>query len=752
MGPPPAPVPPPVATALPPAPLRPPAVGLCDRDDGASPRHAPPGFDPFSPASASLTAAVTASAAALERRRSVTVRSPRPSTASSSGSGGGGVGGADGIGAGGGCSPTAAGLTTAELVARKLGTPPRTPRSSGRTFDRDAGGGGDRPEPVVTPPRTPRRAVATAEGVAPAGAAEAGRPSGSAIGDGPSATVGGREPTTPPPAPPPPVPPSLPTPLQAGATAGSGDTDVSAGSPSGSSDTDDDGVGEDAEEGGEAGGIGADAPSVGWAALPAGTTGDRDTPPMADSKRPRTVRLASSRAISALLASRPVGSLRDRDAASGGGGSGRVVSLGSGGGGRDGAGDGREDTGDDGSGRGVARRLVAGRSQSLVGSPARRLSFRRSGARTNEHKEAARLTRVQSLSEKVFRMPTIVAAPYGTTDGASWSTDVLALFHNALKKELSGLYILVVSLQCRAMDLGKPDWRGLADWVATSSAFVADLLAGEEVLLFAWLQRKYKLDDRSPLAGRATIKAEVLGALDALVRLCATLPAVEPEEGGVAATGGSIAAKLRRRLSSHTLPVMTEADKENAPVAKAADGPATPPRISRFRPQHAGPPPDATAGLCALQAACDAFATKLLAYLSIQERTLLPVVQLLFCESDVRQLERRAARWAAGRPGPTLPLLLRPLSVEAAEAWRRSRLGSTARRPVAAALAMSGAAAATRHGRAVDEAWHKQQRYERRLKGYQSSRGGAQKGGWHGSSGGGGKGGVKALPKSSTER
>lgn len=99
-------------------------------------------------------------------------------------------------------------------------------------------------------------------------------------------------------------------------------------------------------------------------------------------------------------------------------------------------------------------------------------------------------------------MPTIVATPYGAADGASWSTDALALFHNALKAELSGLYVLVASLQCRALDLGRPDWRGLADWVATSTAFVADLLAGEEVLLFAWLQHKYKLDERSPLAGR----------------------------------------------------------------------------------------------------------------------------------------------------------------------------------------------------------------------------------------------------------
>lgn len=347
------------------------------------------------------------------------------------------------------------------------------------------------------------------------------------------------------------------------------------------------------------------------------------------------------------------------------------------------------------------------------------------------------MTRVQTLSEKVFRMPTIVATPYGTADGASWSTDALAFFHNALKKELSGLYILVLSLQCRAMDLGKPDWRGLADWMATSAAFVADLLAGEEVLLFAWLQHKYKLDERSPLAGRAAIKADVLGALDALVRLCATLPAVETGEGGGTGTGGGIATKLRRRLSSHGPPVVVEADKENAPVAlavggpaplasSAAGGPAPPPRTSRFRPLPASAPPDATAGLCALQAACDSFATKLLAYLNVQERTLLSVVRLLFCESDVRQLERRAARWAAGRPGPTLPLLLRPLPVEVAEAWRRSRLGSTARRPVAAALAVSGTAAAARHGRAVEEAWHKQQRYERRLKGHSSNR---QKGG-----------------------
>ncbi len=142
-----------------------------------------------------------------------------------------------------------------------------------------------------------------------------------------------------------------------------------------------------------------------------------------------------------------------------------------------------------------------------------------------------------------------------------------------------------------------------------------------------------------------------------------------------------------------------------------------------------------TAGLTALQAACDAFATKLLSYLGVQERTLLSVVRLLFVESDVRQLERRVARWAAGRPGPTLPLLLRPLPADVADAWRRSRLGAAARRPVAAALAASGAAAATRHGRAVDEAWHKQQRYERRLRG--PSRGGGRRrrrrpgaGGW----------------------
>ncbi|OSX68597.1 hypothetical protein BU14_2520s0001, partial [Porphyra umbilicalis] len=446
--------------------------------------------------------------------------------------------------------------------------------------------------------------------------------------------------------------------------------------------------------------------SVGRAELPTGTTGaTANAPAPVDARRPRTVHPVSSRPLPAPLGGRsgPASGDREGDGA-------RTLSGAAGAGGTAG---GRAPPGGGSSDlhhgrRGGVAVVSAGRSLSLAAPASRRLSFRRPAPRSEEEKAAARRTRQASLSATVFRMPPIVPTPYGSADGASWSTDALGLFHNAAKKELSDLYVLVLSLQCRALDLGGPDWRALADWVATSAAFVGDLLAAEEELLFAWLTVKYKLDEQSPLAARAAVKAEIVAALDALSRLCATLPRVDAD-GGAAAAPAASTSRLRKRrtapvaaLDGAESPFGAAVSSSGGGGAAPADKAAPPPgaRPSRFRTPPAARPGEVAAGLTALLAATDLYSTRLLAYLSAQERALLPVIRLVFSEADVRRLAQRSAKWAAGRLGATLPLLLRPLSAEAAEAWRRVHLGSAARRPVAAALAVSGVSVAARHGRA----------------------------------------------------
>eukprot|EP00184_Porphyridium_aerugineum_P005992 CAMPEP_0184694860 /NCGR_PEP_ID=MMETSP0313-20130426/2687_1 /TAXON_ID=2792 /ORGANISM="Porphyridium aerugineum, Strain SAG 1380-2" /LENGTH=483 /DNA_ID=CAMNT_0027153219 /DNA_START=487 /DNA_END=1938 /DNA_ORIENTATION=- len=107
----------------------------------------------------------------------------------------------------------------------------------------------------------------------------------------------------------------------------------------------------------------------------------------------------------------------------------------------------------------------------------------------------------------VLKQPVMIAAPYGKL----WSLDVLALYHNAIKKELIDMYSMVENMLKFQMNLGYSDIERFYNWWEVFEGFLVDYFEIEEQVLFPYIETKFQLErtklskaERNLIKGRLT--------------------------------------------------------------------------------------------------------------------------------------------------------------------------------------------------------------------------------------------------------
>mmetsp|Transcript_15436 Transcript_15436/g.41434 ORF Transcript_15436/g.41434 Transcript_15436/m.41434 type:complete len:392 (-) Transcript_15436:505-1680(-) len=107
----------------------------------------------------------------------------------------------------------------------------------------------------------------------------------------------------------------------------------------------------------------------------------------------------------------------------------------------------------------------------------------------------------------VIKMPVVIASPYGKL----WSVDVIALYHNALKKELQDMYGIVEAMYKFQINLGFEDIERFYTWWEVFEGFIIDYFDIEEHVLFPYISERVPLGntklsktERTTLKGRMT--------------------------------------------------------------------------------------------------------------------------------------------------------------------------------------------------------------------------------------------------------
>mmetsp|Transcript_339 Transcript_339/g.624 ORF Transcript_339/g.624 Transcript_339/m.624 type:complete len:373 (-) Transcript_339:1983-3101(-) len=90
----------------------------------------------------------------------------------------------------------------------------------------------------------------------------------------------------------------------------------------------------------------------------------------------------------------------------------------------------------------------------------------------------------------VIKMPVIIASPYGKL----WAVDILALYHNAVKKELQDMYHMVEAMHKFQMSLGMEDIERFYSWWEVFEGFVIDYFDIEENVVFPYLAQRVNLN------------------------------------------------------------------------------------------------------------------------------------------------------------------------------------------------------------------------------------------------------------------
>lgn len=114
----------------------------------------------------------------------------------------------------------------------------------------------------------------------------------------------------------------------------------------------------------------------------------------------------------------------------------------------------------------------------------------------------------------VMKMPVIIGTPYGKV----WSIDVLALYHNALKKELQDMYTMVESMYKFQLSLGFEDIERFYTWWEVFAGFVVDYFDIEENVIFPYISERAPLghtklnqNERANVKGRLS---RIMGEID----------------------------------------------------------------------------------------------------------------------------------------------------------------------------------------------------------------------------------------------
>lgn len=100
---------------------------------------------------------------------------------------------------------------------------------------------------------------------------------------------------------------------------------------------------------------------------------------------------------------------------------------------------------------------------------------------TSEVKKAAHL-------DVAVRAPVLIPAPYsGPASKSNWHVNFLTMPHNALRREMSDLYELLLAMVDFGPALRKADFRDLRTWWHVFARFLRDWLDIERRLLFPWV-------------------------------------------------------------------------------------------------------------------------------------------------------------------------------------------------------------------------------------------------------------------------
>jgi len=100
---------------------------------------------------------------------------------------------------------------------------------------------------------------------------------------------------------------------------------------------------------------------------------------------------------------------------------------------------------------------------------------------TSEVKKAAHL-------DVAVRIPVLIPAPYsGPASKSNWHVNFLTMPHNALRREVSDLYEMLLAMVEFGGGLKKADFRDLRSWWSVFARFARDWLDVEKRLLFPWV-------------------------------------------------------------------------------------------------------------------------------------------------------------------------------------------------------------------------------------------------------------------------
>ncbi|KAA8499545.1 hypothetical protein FVE85_7130 [Porphyridium purpureum] len=91
----------------------------------------------------------------------------------------------------------------------------------------------------------------------------------------------------------------------------------------------------------------------------------------------------------------------------------------------------------------------------------------------------------------IVKMPVVIATPYGKL----WSMDVLAVYHNAIKKEVMDMYNMVECMLRFQMSLGYDDVTRFFEWWDVFESFLMDYFELEEKVIFPYIAEKFDFAD-----------------------------------------------------------------------------------------------------------------------------------------------------------------------------------------------------------------------------------------------------------------
>lgn len=234
--------------------------------------------------------------------------------------------------------------------------------------------------------------------------------------------------------------------------------------------------------------------------------------------------------------------------------------------------------------------------------------------------------------------------------GKSWSFDLVALTHNAIRMEMRDLDDIVWGLADNPRPANIHELSAFFAWFSTFEAFVITHLKAEEEVLFPWIEQWGRIEGNLSTAARITTKGTIIrgirdtAACAALVDLDTQLP------------DGMVLTNPHRNyydsLNVGMAEVQLSVPHQHNPIGKAAMFSSIIHRVATY---------------------VESFSATMLEYFQEQERNLPTVIDSLYDEEDMHaaNIERRMIRaiWKCGCKDESMVILMR--AVEDAPFYRQ---------------------------------------------------------------------------------